>query len=215
MEKLRLILDKHSRWQPYTFYVDRIEGYRDSDFSICVENSKSLLEGISKEICSQKKQPLTGKESVSKVLSLSFGCLGYPRSHTIRQISTAIANVGQQMGNFRNEIGTTSHGKTLEELRNREEIVTSLTGDFLITSTELVCCFLIETFEADNPLAQEEPDIEFGDNPEFNEYWDGLYPEVKMGNSSFAPSEVLFNVEPETYKIALNEFLATKDEADN
>src|SRR5882724_1275397 len=194
MDRLTLILEKHSRWQPYSLYVERIEGYRDSDFSISVENSKSLIEGISKEICAQKRQPLAGNESVSRVLGLAFGCLGYPPSDTIRQIGTAIANIGQQMGNFRNEIGTTSHGRTLEELGNRDEIVSSLTGDFLTTSTELVCCFLIETFEADNPLAPALPEIQFEDNPEFNEYWDDLYGEVKMGNSSFAPSEVLFNV---------------------
>src|SRR5437667_11567932 len=117
MDRLREILDRYSRWQPLSEYVERVEGFRQSDFSICIENSKSLLESIAKEICFQKNQTLAGSESVSKVLSLSFGSLGYSPSDTIRQIGTAVANIGHQMGNFRNEIGTTSHGKTLEELR--------------------------------------------------------------------------------------------------
>lgn len=206
MDRLRLILEKHSRWQPYSLYLERIEGFRNSDFSICVENSKSLLEGIAKEICAQKRQTLEGSESVSKVLSLSFGCLGYAPTDTIRQIGTAIANVGQQMGNFRNEIGTTSHGKTLDELRSREEIVSSLTGDFLLISTELVCCFLIEAFEADNPLAPVESEIEFSENPEFNEAWDDQYGEFEMGDYSFSASAVLFSVDPMAYKTEADAF---------
>lgn len=215
MDRLKSILEKHSRWQPLDEYVRRIEGYRQTDFSVCVENAKSLLESIAKEICSQKRQPLDGSESVSKVLSLSFGCLGYPPSDTVRQIGTAIANVGQQMGNFRNEVGATAHGKTLEELRNREEIVNSLTGDFLLLSTELVCCFLIEAFETDNPLAPVEPEIEYAENEEFNEFWDEQYGEFEMADYSFLASEILFNLDPKAYKSELDAFVLSPDEADH
>lgn len=202
-------MEKHSRWQPLAEYVERIEGYRDRDFSLCVENSKSLLESIAKEICSQKKQPLAGSESVGRVLSLSFGCLGFPPSDTIRQIGTAIANVGQQMGKFRNEIGTTSHGKTLEELKSREETVSGLTGDFLVTSTELVSCFLIETFEADNPLAHTRSEIV--DDPEFNEFWDEQYGPFEMGDYSFTASAVLFNLDPLAYQTEVSEFSFSRE----
>ena len=146
MQRLKTILDKYSRWQPLGEYIIRIEGYSDTDFSICIENAKSLLESIAKEICKQKGQPLDGTESISKVLHYSFGALGYPPSATIRQITTAIANVGQQMGHFRNEIGATAHGKTLDQLENRRNSIHELTGNFLLESTDIVCCFLIETF---------------------------------------------------------------------
>jgi hypothetical protein len=206
MDRLRLILDKHSRWQPLSEYIERIEGYRHSDFSICVENSKSLLESIAKEICGQKGQPLTGTEKVGRVLGLSFGCLGYPPSDTIRQIGTAIANVGHQMGTFRNQIGTTSHGKTLEELRSREGAIDSLTEEFLLTSTELVCCFLIEAFEADNPLNVPEIEIDFDDNLEFNVFWDDQYGDFEMGDYSFGASAILFSLDPLAYQTELRAF---------
>src|SRR5215212_1517384 len=126
MERLRLTIERFSRWQPYIEYVERIEGFQHTDFSLCVENSKALLESVAKEICIQRKQPLAGTENVSKLLNLSFGSLGYAPSDTIRQIGTAIANIGQQMGNLRNEIGTTAHGKTLEEMKNRSNSLNSL-----------------------------------------------------------------------------------------
>jgi Abortive infection C-terminus len=215
MERLKLILEKHSRWQPLDQYVTRIEGFRQTDFSICVENSKSLLESIAKEICTQKRQPLTDEENVSKLLKLAFGCLGYQPTKTISQIGQAIANIGQQMGVFRNDIGTTSHGKTLDELKNRTNLVNSLTDDFLLISTELVCCFLIEAFESDNPLAPIEPEIEFDENLDFNEFWDEQYGEFEMGDYSFLPSEILYKLDPLAYKSELNTFQAMPDDSEN
>lgn len=217
MDRLRLILEKYSRWQLLIDYVNRIELSQRSDFSFCIENSKSLLESIAKQICKDKKQPLEDKESMSKLLRLSFGCLGHNPSKTVSQIGQAIATIGQQMGEFRNEIGETSHGRTLDELRrNREEIVNSLTGEFFVRSTEIICCFLIEAFETDNPLAPIEPEIEYDGNPQFNEYWDDVYGEFEMTEDYIYPaSKVLFNVDPKAYKSELSAFNSLEVEADD
>jgi hypothetical protein len=214
MQKLKNIIEKYSRWQPLYDYINRIEGYRETDFSLCIENSKALLESIAKEICIQKNQPLENTENVRKLLSLSFGCLGYHPSGTIRQIGTAVANIGQQMGNFRNEIGTTAHGKTLEQLVNREQTINSLTNNFLIFSTELVCCFLIECFESDNYKINQETEIDYSDNENFNEYWDEMYGEFTMSEYSFPASEILFAVDPEAYMTELINFIQFSVEPD-
>ena len=52
MERLKDILERHSRWQPCKIYIERIEGFRETDFSLCIENAKALLETIAKEIFS-------------------------------------------------------------------------------------------------------------------------------------------------------------------
>jgi hypothetical protein len=216
MQRLKSILVKHNRWNPLSEYITRIEGFRDTDFSICVENAKSLLESIAKEICKQKGQPLEGSESVGRVLGYSFGCLGYPATATIRQIGSAVANVGQQMGNFRNEIGATAHGRTLEELANRQNSIQELTGNFLLESTDIVCCFLIEAFESDSPLKPVEIELEYKENENFNDYWDEQYGEFEMGDYSFFASEILFSNDPKAYKNELRAFnLIPKDEGNN
>ena len=216
MQRLKTIIVKHNRWEPLIEYITRIEGFLHTDFSICVENAKSLLESIAKEICKQKGQPLEGSESVGRVLGYSFGCLGYPATATIRQIGSAVANVGQQMGNFRNEIGATAHGKTLEELANRQNSIHELTGNFLLESTDIVCCFLIEAFESDTPLKPIEIELEYQENEEFNEFWDEQYGEFSMGDYSFFASEILFNNDPKAYKDELNSYnLTPADEANN
>jgi len=207
MDKLKTIIEQYSRWQPLSEYIERIEGFQHKDFSICLENAKSLLESIAKEICNQRNQPLDNDESISKLLGLSFGCLGYHSTDTTRQIGQAIANIGQQMGNFRNEIGKISHGRTMDELRNREDVVNTLTGDFLLLSTEIVSCFLIEAFETDNPLVTKELEIDFDENSEFNNYWDDLYGSFRMTDDlTYSASEVLYYVDREAYKLALSEY---------
>jgi hypothetical protein len=45
------------------------------------------------------------------------------------------------------EIGLTSHGKPLEEIKQRNNNVDLLTREFLIDTVELVSVFLIRNFE--------------------------------------------------------------------
>ena len=216
MDRLKQTIEKYSRWQPLREYIDRIAGYRETDFSLCVENAKSLLESIAKEICDQQAQPLEGNESVSKLLGLSFRSLGFPADNTVLQIGTAIANIGQQMGNFRNEIGKVSHARTLDELQNRRKTLNTLTEDFLLQSTEIVSCFLIETFELDNPRTKHLGEIIYEDSPNFNESWDETFGEFVMTpDYTYAASEILFNLDREAYKSELQYFKTKKDETGN
>jgi hypothetical protein len=214
MERLKTLIEQYSRWAPLREYIERIEGFKQTDFSISIENSKSLLESIAKEICKQRSQPLEGTESVGKLIGLSFGCLGYSSTDSIRQIGTTISNIGQQMGNFRNEVGKTSHGRTLDELKSKSSVVNSLTGDFLIFSTETVCSFLIEAFETDNPLAEGEKEIKYVDNNEFNEFWDDEFGDFNMAVYSFSASEILFNCDLNAYKTELSSY-SNSDETNN
>jgi len=214
MDRLKGILEKYSRWHECSIYIERIVGFRDTDFSVCVENAKALLESIAKEICEQKGQQLGNTESVGKLLGLSFGCLGYAKTDTIRQIGTALVNIATQIGNFRNEIGYTAHGKTLSELSKRDHSISGLSGDFLINATELVSCFLIESFETDNPILKLGKSINLNDNEDFNDYWDSIYGEFKMTEEyTYPASEILFSVDIEAYKTQLNAFKLLNDES--
>jgi len=48
MKKLKKVIEQYGRWAVLSMYVERIETYIESDFSLCVENSKALLESIAK-----------------------------------------------------------------------------------------------------------------------------------------------------------------------
>src|ERR1041385_2683281 len=153
MDKLREIIATYREWQSLEDYISRIEGFRDSDFPLCVENAKAMLEAVGKEICDCNSQTYAKTDSTSKVLKLAFNSLGYDNSDTVQQIARAIANIGTQMSLLRNEIGATSHGKPLAELEKRKDALSKASSEFLLLSTELVCSFLIQLFETEKPPA--------------------------------------------------------------
>ena len=206
MERLKKIIEQYGRWSILTEYTDRMESIVLSDFSQVVENAKSLLETIGKEICKSKDVEFETTPSFNVVMKKAFTAIGYPSKNLVTQISTSLANIGQQMGNLRNEIGLTSHGKTVEELKERNNKVDELTKEFLIDTTVIVASFLIRTFEGENPRVKSET-VDSTDNEAFNDFWDDMYGEFKMGDYSFTASEILFNVDYKAYESEQKAFL--------
>lgn len=107
MQKLNLVIEQYGRWGGLKTYTERIEAHAQSDFSLSLENSKSLLETICKEVCKSKGVKIEATASINQVLKKAFTAIGYSSSDSITQISSALATIGQQMGDLRNEIGTT------------------------------------------------------------------------------------------------------------
>jgi Abortive infection C-terminus len=218
MEKLRATLAQYSRWQPMADYVDRIEGHLEVDFSVSVENAKALLESIAKEICHAKGVELGSAPSINAVLKRAFVAMDYTADGLVTQVSSALATIGQNVGNLRNEISPTSHGKSLAELSDRNSKVDLLTREFLIDSTLVVAVFLIRAFEerqsdvsvpVDNAVIAL-PDYE--DNEVFNERWDEAFGEFTMGSYTFSASEILFNVDTQAYQTEYKNFMESEEE---
>lgn len=202
MERLKKIIEQYGRWEALTIYTDRIEAHLSTDFSHAIENAKALLETIGKEICNSKGVTIEATASINSVLKKAFFAIGYTSGSLVTQISSALATIGQHIGDLRNDIGTTSHGKSLEELKERNSKVDELTREFLIDTTVIVASFLIRTFENENPRAKTEAlksKLLYTDNEAFNDFWDDLYGEFEMGDYSFPASELLFNVDYKAY----------------
>jgi hypothetical protein len=119
MERLKKVIEQYGRWAELATYIDRIEAHLSTDFSHAMENAKALLETIGKEICTTKGVDLGKSPSTNVVMKKAFNSIGYSNSSLVTQISTSLATIGQQIGNLRNETGTTSHGKSLKELREK------------------------------------------------------------------------------------------------
>lgn len=220
MDKLRATLSQYGRWQPYGVYVDRMEAHLGSDFSVSVENAKALLEGIGKEICDAKGKTaeLGNAPSINAVLKKAFVALGYSSHELVTQVSSSLATIGQHVGNLRNEVSPTSHGKSLAELSDRNDKVDLLTREFLIDSTLVVAVFLIRSFEGRQALVTDPTAAgvsaipEYEDNEAFNNYWDETFGEFAMGQYSYPASEVLFNVDAQAYEAEYKAFMESEDE---
>ncbi len=222
MEKLRATIAQYSRWKELEPYIDRIEGHFESDFSLTVENAKALLESIAKEICTIHTVDLGNSPSINNVLKKAFIALGYSNNNMVNKVSGSLANIGQELGNLRNEISPTSHGKPLHELRERNNKVDLLTREFLIDSTLVVAVFLIRAFEerksvvviSDEETVETEF-IKYEDSEEFNVFWDDIYGEFNMGEYSYVASEILFNVDYRAYEIEIKAFKESDQEVES
>ena len=103
MERLRKVIEQYGRWSELITYTDRIEAHVSTDFSHAIENAKALLETIGKEICNSFGVELGDSPSTNVVMKKAFTAIGYASNNLVTQISTALATIGQQMGNLRNE----------------------------------------------------------------------------------------------------------------
>ena len=214
MNKLKTVINEYGRWSDLDDYVDRIEAHIESDFSLSLENAKALLETIGKQICDTYEVELGTSPTINTVLRNSFSSLGYRNDSLVNQVSRSLANIGQQLGDLRNEIGITSHGKTLEEVRQRNSKVDVLTREFLIDTVELVSVFLIRNFEAKHDRTPQESlvdTLDYWEAEEFNEFWDDFFGEFSMGDYSYPASEVLFNVDKQAYVNEYNTFVDAEE----
>jgi hypothetical protein len=191
-----------------------MEAHLEADFSTALENAKALLESIGKEICSAKAVALEPTSPIQGVLKKAFGALGFAGDDMVRQVSIALATIGQNVGELRNQISPTSHGKPLDELRDRNNKVDLLTREFLIDSTLVVAVFLIRAFEERQAVALSSAAVQpalddgpsYDDNEDFNDFWDEVYSGISMGAYNFTASEVLFGMDPQGYATELKSF---------
>ncbi|MEQ1599841.1 MAG: abortive infection family protein [Methylotenera sp.] len=223
MQKLRATIEQYSHWKILELYVDRIEAHIESDFSHSLENAKALLESIGKEICKSKNVELSENSSVNGVLKKAFSALGYSNRDLVNQVSRSLATIGEEIGNLRNDISPTSHGKSLDELRERNSKVDLLTREFLIDSTLVIALFLIRAFEErkfDTIIKEDAQTLEpikliYDELQDFNESWDEAFGEFTMGEYSYLASEILFNVDYNAYETEFNGFKDLNIKADS
>ncbi len=207
MQKLRILVENNSKWAVLLEYIDRIEASKELDFSLALENAKCVLETIGKEICSKKGVELESKSTMAGVLKNAFNVLGLGANDSARQISTALGTIGQNFGTIRNQIGATAHGKTVEQLEQRNEHLSPMTRTLLIDTVVTVGCFMINLYESEEiGLTRQDKTIHYEDMDKFNSYLDDTFGSFDMGVYSFPASEVLFYTDPNAYSTELDIF---------
>ncbi len=215
MIKLKATISEYSHWDGLTQYIDRIESYYEIDFSQALGNCKTILESVGKEICSKNGKELGKKPSVNAVLKNAFSSMGFSNTELVNQISSSLATIAQQIGNLRNEIDPNAHGKTMEELKLRNDKVDILTREFLIDTVESVSVLLIRTFETQKSRTPNEKlvdTLEYWEAETFNESWDDSFGDFTMGDYSYPASEILFNVDKQAYVTEYKTFTEAEKE---
>lgn len=104
----------------------------------------------------------------------------------------------------------------MDEIRQRNSRIDEFTKSFLFDSIRTIAIFLIQAFEDRYALqmisqqnAVHEP--EYQNCEEFNDYWDDIFGEFKMGEYSFFASEILYSLDGKTYHDERRRFEITDD----
>lgn len=215
MNNLKLLIEQYSRWKPLEIFVARIETYKSSDYVMCIENSKSLLESIGKEICYAKGIELNADSTINRIIKQAFKALGYSVNEHSTKISSALATIAQCIGEIRNEIGNNSHGRTIHELEEQKVLIDDMTKEFLLGATELVSCLLINLAEKESITPVKDSMKSYEESDDFNQFWDEAFGEFVMGEYSYTASEILYTMDYEAYKVELEAFNSEQDDENN
>jgi hypothetical protein len=141
--------------------------------------------------------PQTASDAVEVRMSLA---------QTLNGLSTTIQGICE----LRNRCGFASHGSGSP--RPAMEAVQALLA---AEAADAIVGFLHRVHRQDRTLPQPTVSgILYEDNPAFNDSVDELHGMIRVFDAQFRPSEVLFQMEPQTYRLCLAEWQAETDDTD-
>ncbi len=122
-------------------------------------------------------------------------------AQTLSGLSTAVQGVCE----LRNACGFASHGSD-----GPRPVMEEVQAALAAATADAIVGFLHRVHTQDR-TPPSDPAADFDGNPAFNDHVDGAHDEIRIFESLFRPSEVLFRMEPQTYRIYLAEFVPEED----
>jgi len=185
--------------------------------------SKSLLETICKTILDYEGEPYGATDNINKLAKKTMKKLELEQPDGMSKFSNSLVSSMQFLGELRNALDSQSHGRSLNVSSPK---IDPISAHFLVQSTELIACFLINFYEQKRPLSisisLEEKDIdvsaeftnfeEFEKLQEFNEYLDSAFGDIQVFGIPYPTSKVLFLIDRDAYKNAYSDYLELSNE---
>ena len=189
--------------------VEAIERAVEETPSLSFDFARSLIESVCRTVLKERSVPYDHTDdlpklfrSVSRILPFlppgASGAVGARGSvtKTLSGLSTAIQGICE----LRNQFGLASHGA--ESHRPVMERVQALLA---AQTADTIVGFLYGVHRQEHSVPQT-TSTSFDDNPTFNDLVDGAFGPLRVFEAEFRPSEVLFSMEPESYRIYLAEY---------
>lgn len=191
--------------------LDRLErALTDGDTSGTIDYSKSLLESLFKtiifDIDGNVDNNLTFTQLFREVRTkLKFSSDEQANEWLGQVCGTAVAKIGELRNRF-GEIGHGTDGYAISPLNKVE-------SEFVASITDSIVCYLFQIHKT-NPERFLNSRIHYIDNPDFNDWLNGEYPDfrIKLGTMDeeseivYVASEVIFNSDYDTYKELLIQY---------
>lgn len=199
---LRALESRYTNIDYYQTIIQKIEENVESHPDISIESCKALLEGLSKFIWKQidqnydasvadkmdfhpvVRQAMTKLADLNEDIELDF----------VNKVNKLIVSIGE----VRNKRGDISHGK----LSPKEYFSDSQFAYLVMNITDNMLYYVLHSFSKVSPIKE----LEYEDNPEFNEWLDNENP---ISNLSY--SKALFDQDPVAYEQELENYLDAKE----
>lgn len=180
--------------------------------------AKTLVESVCRAVLSERKIAHTEDDDLPKLFKAAATHLPFlpptaggeaetrgSLKKTLGGLSTAIQGICE----LRNQCGFASHGSG--NPRPEMEAVQALLA---AEAADAIVGFLHRVHRQDRTPAAS-PRALYDENPTFNASVDEAHEMVRIYDVEFRPSEVLFQMEPESYRVYLAEFDGSPESADD
>jgi len=213
MDRLKELINNYSRWTDLSTHINRIEYQVSNDLAAAIGSTKALLESICKTILNHEDPKYDKNDNINKLVKKTIQSLKIENPEQTSLFGNALVTSIQNLGEIRNRIDESSHGKSLLV---KTEKIDLITASFLINSAETMACFLIEFYEIEHPRKKsDDTELIFKKFADFNDYLDNEHGNVQIAGISCCTSEALFAVDKIAYKDEHRKYLEVKNEQTN
>ena len=201
--------------EPIEQQIEAIENALEGIPDFAFDLSKTLVESVCKTILADIGQPADRKWDAPKLLREATNRLNLlPRNHpnpanardSVEKTIRGMLQTIQGLCELRNSYGMASHGRDVFSTRLdlRQATLAAQAADIIVS-------FL---YRIHRDALRQSPGtrVYYEDHADFNEAFDSDNELIRLGGLELLPSQVLFHVDLEAYKTALNDFIAERDE---
>lgn len=198
--------------------VKSIEDAVADNPGLAFDLAKTLVESVCRTVLGERKIAFSEDDDLPKLFKVATQHLPFlpPTAsgeaevrdslrRTLGGLSTAIQGICE----LRNRCGFASHGSG-----GPRPLMESVQALLAAEAADTIVGFLHRVHRQDR-TALPSPRVPYDHNPEFNDSVDETHGVIRIYDVEFRPSEVLFQMEPETYRVYLTEFGAEVDATDD
>ena len=181
--------------------------------------AKSLVETTCKTILKEMGQTADENWKVQQLASITLKAVvrvpvGHPDPKAAKdRLETALkglVGVVHGLGELRNLDGELGHGKEADRVT-----MASFHAEFAARAADAVVKFLVEAHRKAQEADGAPVSLSYYEHPEFNDYVDDMHPPLTIFVAQYKASEVLYQMDRQTYADALDEYQNEPEEPES
>ena len=197
--------------------VTAIEDAVTSNPGLAFDLAKTLVESVCRTILTERGGAWAERDDLPRLFQEVRNILPVLPPHesqesevrqSIYQTVNGLYSAVQGIAELRNKLGFASHGSD-----SHRPSMGVAHAEMAAQAADTIVGFLYDVHRQDSATASS-TDSPFTSDSDFDEYLDGEYQAVNILGIEFLPSEILFEIEPESYRALLEEFLVQDWTAD-